>query len=172
MIRKIAFTVLLSILLLPAAALAGEDWKRFEFEPNGNKFASRETTFDLFGSLKVSDDEDLADGRLGVGLGVNHFFNRFLGVGADTRLEEVDWPDHFNGSVIGRYPVEQWGLAPYAVLGFGRQFHETPQWTFHFGGGVDYRFNRKTGLFLDVRQTVADVSRDFVLFRFGVRLGF
>jgi hypothetical protein len=172
MIGKTAFSVWCSILLLPGIVSADSLSQRFQAEPAGGKFASTETTFDAFADLRVPEHKDIFSGRLGFGLGVNHFFTPYLGVGADTHIEKVDWPNRINGSVIGRYPIEKWSLAPYAFVGFGRQFNDTAQWLFHFGGGLDYRLNPKAGLFLDVRQTWPDVSRDFMLWRFGLRLGF
>ena len=93
-------------------------------------------------------------------------------MGGDTRFESFDWPNHFNGSLIARYPVGQGSWAPYGFGGFGRQFHNTTQWTGHFGGGVDYRLNQSTGLFMDIRRTFTEKTQDATLLRFGVRMKF
>jgi hypothetical protein len=173
MIRKMIFPVLCSALLLPAVNLAAETLsERFERQPPGDKFPSSETTLDVFGSWRVATDKDLSGGHLGVGAGINHFFSSYFGAGAELGAEGIDWPNHVNASFIVRYPLEKWSLAPYGFVGFGREFHDTPQWMFHLGGGVDYRLNAKAGMFADVRLTAADVSADSVLWRFGVRFGF
>jgi len=175
MIRKLILTVSCSLLLLPTGFAfdpLNSVTQRFRIDSRGNKFGATETTLDLFGTMNVPSNHDFFDGRLGVGVGVNHYFTPWLGVGADTGVDKFDWPNHFNGSLQLRYPIEKWSLAPYFMTGFGRQFHDVSQWSFFFGGGVDYRLNQKTGLFVDVRQTMPDVSRDFMLWRFGARLRF
>jgi len=170
MFGKMIMTVSCSLLLLPAAGNATNLWTEyFHTESGGRTFGARETTLDVFGSLNIPDNRDFFEGRLGIGVGVNHFFTPWLGIGADTGVDKFDWPNHFNGSVMFRYPIEKWHLAPYFFTGVGRQFHDVSQWTWHFGGGVDYRLNQKTGLFADLRETMPDVSRDFMLWRFGVR---
>jgi hypothetical protein len=174
MTGKVMLTVLFSALLVPATGMADETTikERFQPEAPGHKFGDRETTIDAFGTLRWAEGTDVSDGRLGVGVGVNHFFNYYLGASAETGVDKLDWPNHVDFSVIGRYPIEKWSLAPYGFLGFGRVFHDTPQWTFHFGIGVDYRLNPKTGLFTDLRETEADVSRNSTLWRFGIRFAF
>lgn len=174
MTRTTIMILLLSVLLLsPTGRASANLGKLFQLDPPGDKFDSREPSWDTFGSLNVGDNRNFFEGRLGVGLGVNYFLTRYLGAGLDTSIEKFDWPNHLNGSLIGRYPIEKWSLAPYAFVGFGRQFHDDPaQWMFHIGGGLDYRLNPKTGVFVDVRQTMPDVSRDFVLWRLGVRFKF
>src|SRR5689334_8994129 len=78
MIRKLAFTTLVSVLLAAQGARAGDFWSNhFHSEANGDKFAT-ETTVDAFGVLKMSDGESLFDGSLGVGVGINHFFGRYF----------------------------------------------------------------------------------------------
>jgi hypothetical protein len=173
MIRRIACISLFPILVWSSAVGANESLRdRFQSEPNGNKFTSSETTFDLFASEKVQNNEGFFEGNLGIGVGVNRFFTPNFGVGLDTRLEKLDWPNQLNVSLLGRYPIEKWGIAPYGMLGFGRQFLDNHQWMFHFGGGVDYRLNTRTGLFADVRWNMPEESRDFALWRFGLRLQF
>jgi hypothetical protein len=173
MIRKVILTVSCSILLLPTTGITSQFWsEHFHTESGGYKFGATETTLDVFGSMNVPDNRGFFDGRLGMGVGVNHFFTPWFGVGADTGIDKIDWPNHFNGSFVLRYPIEKWSLAPYFFTGFGRQFHDVSQWTYHFGGGVDYRLNQKTGLFVDLRETLPETSRDFMLWRFGVRLRF
>jgi hypothetical protein len=131
----------------------------------GPYFDSREGQIDLFGT--TTDDGDL-----GIGVGANYFFTSWLGAGLETRVEKFDWPNQISGNVFARYPIDKWRLAPYAYGGCGRQFHDDPQWLFHIGGGVDYRLRTDLGLFCDVRQTFADVTKDYTLWRFGLRVRF
>src|SRR5205085_6483595 len=82
MIGKTILTVLFSAALVPATGLAGESLsQRFQSEPAGGKFPAQETTLDAFGSLKVPEHKDMFDGRLGIGIGVNHFFTTYFGAG-------------------------------------------------------------------------------------------
>ena len=131
----------------------------------GPYFQSGERQLDLYGT---STDK----GHLGIGVGANYFFNSWWGAGLETRVEKFDWPNQISANLFARYPVEKWRLAPYAYGGCGRQFHDTSQWLFHIGGGVDYRLNGTTGLFVDVRETFPETSKDYTLWRFGVRLRF
>jgi hypothetical protein len=170
---KSMVTLLFSAMLLPASNLtAGTLLQRFDPQPAGNKFGSRETTFDIFGSYAVAEHRDFSSGRLGIGVGANHFFTPFMGIGLDTGVEKFDWPNHINGSFILRYPIEKWSLAPYIFTGFGRQFHDTAQWTYHIAGGFDYRLNQRTGVFTDIGATIPETSHDFMLWRMGVRFRF
>jgi hypothetical protein len=173
MIRKTMFTLLCSALLIPASnAIAGNFLQRFEPEPAGGKFGSRETTLDLFGSFNVPEHRDFTDGHAGFGVGVNHFFTTYIGAGLDTSIDKFDWPNHINGTVIFRYPIEKWSLAPYVFTGFGRQFHDTAQWTFSLGGGLDYRLNARTGVFTDIGAVIPEKSRDSMMWRMGARFRF
>ncbi|HWD92219.1 MAG TPA: hypothetical protein VG938_07710 [Verrucomicrobiae bacterium] len=170
---KAIFTILVSALLLPAPKLGAQSLsERFAMEPAGNKFGARETTLDFFVSHSVAEHQDFTGGRLGTGFGINHFFLTYIGAGLDTGIDKWDWPNHINGSVIFRYPIEKWSVAPYVFTGFGRQFHDTSQWTYHIAGGFDYRLNPKTGVFTDIGATIPDVSRDFMLWRLGLRFRF
>ena len=42
----------------------------------------------------------------------------------------------------------------------------------HIGLGVEYRFNARTGVFLDARRVFPDSTDDYALWRFGLRLAF
>jgi hypothetical protein len=173
MMCKPMVTLLFSAMLLPTSNLiAGNLMQRFDPQPAGNKFGPRETTLDIFGSYAVAENRDFSGGRLGIGVGANHFFNSYLGAGIDTGVDKFDWPNHINGSVILRYPIEKWSLAPYVFTGFGRQFHDISQWTYHIAGGLDYRLNQRTGVFTDIGATIPETSRDFMLWRMGVRFRF
>jgi hypothetical protein len=154
--------------------VSGADWStRFQYEQPGNKFNSNELLLDLFG-IHASRDRDnfRGGGTFGLGVGTTYFFTEHFGVGAETYLDEVHWPRHVDANFFARYPIEQLSLAPYGVAGVGRQFSGVSQWTTHIGAGVDFRLNRQTGLFTDVRHVFADESRDLTLWRFGVRMKF
>src|SRR6185503_8829143 len=104
------------------------------------------------------------------GAGVNYFFTRFVGIGADTYLEEWRWPYRVNGSLILRLPIDQISMAPYAFGVGGREYRFWPQWTYHGGGGVELRLNHYTGIFVDGRRVFPDRTKNYTLIRAGLRL--
>lgn len=163
-----------SVLALMLASVQAGTWQeRWEFQYEQDKFdITPELTFDFYPTWRVPDDESFGDGRLGTGVGVNYFFNRYFGVSGDTFIEQLDFPKHISASAVGRFPFESTGTAPYVFGGFGRRFRDGGEWLAHIGGGLDYRVNRQTGVFVDVRRTFPDRRSDYFLFRAGVRLGF
>lgn len=169
-----------SIVALLAAStlscLAQPNWvSRFEYEASENAFRAGETQLDMFGLFATSDRDNFSEDTWGMGVGGNYFVTDKLGFGLDTYVSDVDWPKHLEASVIGRYPLYEryyLSLAPYGFAGFGRQFLDKGQWTGHLGGGVEFRMNPSTGVFLDLRGVFSDRSRDFMVWRFGVRLVF
>jgi len=165
MTNKKLLTLLSSAALLPALnVMAG-----FAPQSPGDKFGAHELTLDLFSSYTVPEHRDFGNGRLGIGVGANYFFNYYIGAGLDTGVDSVDFPNHINSSIIFRYPIEKWSLAPYVFTGFGGQFHDPVQWTYHIAGGFDFRLNPKLGVFTDIGATIPEESRDFMLWRVGVR---
>lgn len=145
----------------------------FRYQPGAANFSTHELKYDLYGVWASHSLESHHGGdALGVGFGVDYFFMRYLGVDGETYVDRFDWPNHVTFNLVGRYPIEKYNIAPYVFGGFGRQFHDIAQWTTDVGAGVDFRLNRSTGLFLDVRQNFPDVSDDFTMWRLGVRFGF
>src|ERR1041385_6180548 len=137
MISKIAFVMM--AVLLSASAFASDNLSRkFQGQPAGEKFPARETTFDVFGTWRVAEHRDFSDGKLGFGIGADYFFNRYVGLSSDTHLEHFGFPQHVNFSIIGRYPIEKWSLAPYLMFGGGRHFRDPSEWTLHFGRSEEH----------------------------------
>jgi hypothetical protein len=162
-----------SLLLIATTAISGPMDNSFEYTEGGRKFDAKEFSLDLFGIGATRNRENFADDdTIGLGAGVNYYFTRYFGASAETYIDDWDLPNHLDFSALARYPIEEWSLAPYALLGFGRQFHDVSQWTAHIGGGAEFRLNRMTGVFVDVRGVFPDKSPDLTLWRFGVRLRF
>ena len=149
--------------------------------PQSERFRAQEFSADLFGSVSVGQEtiNDFTshrirhDGRLGLGVGVNYFVTRNLGVGLDASSENAghSFVDQVSGSVIYRFPFEI-GLAPYVYGGGGRQFDFTELWFAHAGAGLEYRFHRNWGVFIDARYVFTDGTRNFGVGRLGVRYAF
>lgn len=116
----------------------------------------------------------------GVGLGASYFFQRFVGLGLEQdvfgRTAGVFRRGDFGyvrwatiGNFFLRYPIDAWHIAPYAMLGGGAMYGDTPdipiragfgrsaryrlsgQGFGHVGGGIDCRIARSVGVFSDLR---------------------
>lgn len=161
------------MLLIVQAAVSGPLENSFDYQEATHKFEAKEFSLDLFGVGATRDRENFDDNdTIGIGAGVNYYFTRYFGASAETYIDDWDLPNHIDFSALARYPIEKWSLAPYVLLGFGRQFHDDPQWTGHIGGGAEFRLNRMTGVFVDVRGVFPEDSPNLAMWRFGVRLKF
>jgi len=161
------------MLLIAASAIAGPMQNSFEYTEGGHKFEAKEFSLDLFGVGATRNRENFADDdTIGLGAGVNYYFTRYFGASAETYIDDWDLPNHIDFNALARYPIEKWSLAPYVLLGFGRQYHDDPQWTGQVGGGAEFRLNRGTGVFIDVRGVFPEDSPNLTMWRFGVRLKF
>lgn len=165
-------------------APAWGDRFRYDDDAAGDElYPDQEFTIDLFAAYadqkeKFNDtfDESLRGGRFGAGLGVNYFFTRNLGIGADAfgidNNDGDDIVDAANASLIFRLPIDVAHLAPYAFGGGGRQWEGRDTWTAHVGAGLEVRLNRHTGIFLDGRHVFTDEGGDYALIRSGLRFAF
>ncbi len=166
----------------PAGAPHWND--RFRYDRDADKVAlypDHEFTVDLFaayakGKRKFNDtfDTSMRHGKWGAGVGVNYFFTKCFGIGADAFGLDNDGGlvDAANASVIFRLPIDVAHLAPYAFGGGGRQFEGSDTWTAHVGAGLEVRLNSHTGFFLDGRHVFTDKGPDYALLRSGLRLAF
>ena len=113
-------------------------------------------------------------GELGAGLGMNYFFTRNVGVGADLYSENNTGAliDSVSVSLIARLPIGQGGLAPYVFGGGGRQFDRLDAWFAQFGAGLEYRFTPCVGVFLDARAVLPEETKYYGLARLGFRFAF
>ena len=153
-----------------------------QVDPADYVFLPHETTLDLFGSVSVGQEtidnlsrERVEDnGRLGAGLGLNHFVGRHVGVGVDAYTENTQhsFVDNTSANLIIRFPFDAVRLAPYAFGGAGYQFDPSGLWFGQAGGGLDFRFSKKLGLFVDARYVFTDGTQNFGVGRLGLRFGF
>jgi len=145
-------------------------------------FRANEFSVDVFGTGSVgeyvvkhlSTDRVRDNGRLGWGLGVNYFFNRNFGLAAEGYTENAghSFVDNASGSIVFRIPFDAARLAPYVFVGGGYQFDPIEQAFGHGGVGLEYRFVKNAGIFVDARYVLADDSQDFGLGRLGFRFSF
>ncbi|MDB6017634.1 MAG: hypothetical protein JWR19_2123 [Pedosphaera sp.] len=149
-------------------------------------FNANELNVDLFGTFLASErrfksfpNTNIRHGHWGGGVGMNYFFTRDLGIGADTSFQTgaSDFVDHVGGNIIARIPIEVLRTAPYVFAGGGRKFDPIDQWFGDVGAGLEFRFNRNLGVFGDARyiwldKILANGTRDQALLRAGVRVAF
>ena len=168
-----------TILLLAAGTACGAPGMRYD---QTDKYRANELSLDLFGSASIgqqtinnlSGDRISHDARLGAGAGLNYFFSRNIGIGAEAYTEDTrhNFIDNVSGSLIGRFPLGQSGAAPYVFVGAGRQLDPIYLWFAHLGAGFEYRFTAHVGAFLDARYVFTDGTKNYGLGRVGLRLAF
>lgn len=152
---------------------------------NAPRYSSGEVSLDLFASYINPEglfgdlfESDIRRGFWGGGAGLNYFFTRLVGVGADFNIsskpDDLNLADQATGDVLFRLPLGNSGLAPYVIASGGRAMSPRYDWVYGGGVGVEWRFNSNSGIFSDARflwadQTTAD---DRLLIRAGVRVLF
>jgi hypothetical protein len=189
---------------IAATSLAGTE----AYSPTGKEskqvespscFSDTEWQIDTFGAYEVGNGHQLAgpihDHGWGGGVAVNYFFMRYFGLSAEgTWLEGHDNSGRFDGrfgddnhatqfqsvtgSLIFRYPIDAWCIAPYIFTGGGATMDGSAWAVYHIGVGLEYRVvPNKVGIFADGRWNYYgdryghDVQNNF-LFRAGARLVF
>lgn len=148
----------------------------------GDLYRSSELSVDVFGTASLGEYSiDHLSGsrakhntRLGAGAGVNCFFTRYIGVGADAYSENTTgaFIDSTSGNLIFRLPLGQSGLAPYAFGGGGHQFDLARAWFGQVGAGMEYRFTQNVGAFVDARWVLPDKTINYGVGRLGLRFAF
>ena len=177
--NKIVFPMIASV-ALASSAFAGHEVKETkEVAPVEPCFKDQELQLDVFASWLDTRTHENVSGRkdgFGGGLGVNYFFMRYLGVGADANVSSASnglWT--FSGSLIARYPIEAGNLclAPYILGGGGFQTDGINAGTWHVGGGLEWRATHHLGVYGEGRYTWAGAhEEDNVRVSVGVRFIF
>jgi hypothetical protein len=121
-----------------------------------------------------SGDRIRQNTQFGVGAGINYFITRNIGIGGDAYSENTTgaFIDSASASLILRLPLGQSGFAPYAFGGGGHQFDMAQLWFGQFGAGMEYRFTRHVGVFLDARCVVPNETKYYGVGRLGLRFAF
>src|ERR1700747_1927139 len=135
-------------------------------------------------------DRFLGDHAWGGGADVNYFFTKYLGLGLEGDILDGTGPinsgnvsGQFALNALVRYPIGNTGWAPYVFAGIGgcvpgevsnfvqtfsngisRQIRNNNNNDVllegHWGGGLEYRFNRHIGVFAGGRYAVVDQSKN------------
>ena len=150
-----------------------------EWSTNNPVFFAQEVSFDGFATLSVGQStiNDLTgahihdNGRLGGGAGLNYFFTRHLGMDVEAYTENVNhfWVDDVSANFIVRFPFDVIRLAPYIFAGGGRQFDPQERWFGEVGTGLDFRFGKRWGMFVDARYIEIENGNNKGLGRLGLR---
>jgi hypothetical protein len=145
-------------------------------------YRANELSVDAFGSGslgKYSIDHFTGqrvrhDTQLGAGLGINYFFTRNIGIGADAYSENTTGSvvDSASANLTLRLPLGQSGFAPYIFGGGGFHFEEIRTQFAQAGIGMEYRFTPQIGLFMDARGVMPDHTPDYGVARLGLRFAF
>ena len=181
MIKLLNSTVYLTATFLALAAIPAraednvvnqmdDTYRAGELSLDGFGTASfSEYTINHLSAQRVNDDT-----KLGAGVGANYFFTRNFGVGAET-YSQNDGGDFINNATanfLARLPLGESGFAPYALAGGGYRFQEVQTWLVQAGGGIEYRFCKHLGIFLDARVAIPEKTSFYGLARAGVRFAF
>jgi hypothetical protein len=178
--------------LAASTALAGDDL--FSYQERGNyqgpssdqstddRYRANELSLDAFGGITVqesiiehaSGDRVRQNGRLGLGAGANYFFTRYIGIGGDGYTENTahNFVDNVSGSLIGRLPLGNSGIAPYIFGGGGHLFDPRVATEGHGGAGIEFRVNPHFSIFTDARMVFTDRLGNYGLGRLGLRFVF
>jgi hypothetical protein len=128
-----------------------------------------ERTLDHFTGHNISQH-----GRLGAGADAEYFFTRYIGIEAEAWTENTQhsFVDDTGGNLVIRIPIGNIGLAPYAFGGAGHSFDPVVATYGDFGAGLEFRFARHFGVFVDGRYVIPDRLGNYGLGRAGLRFSF
>ena len=174
-----------TILMLAATSALGQDNvtnnQSLHYD-QGNYYRSSELSVDAFGTGSLGEYtlDHLSNNRIrqntkfGVGAGINYFFTRNIGIGADAYSENTTgaFIDSASANLILRLPLGQSGFAPYAFGGGGHQFDMGQMWFGQAGGGMEYRFTPHVGVFIDARGVLPNETKLYGVARAGLRFAF
>jgi hypothetical protein len=174
-----------TILMLAAMSALSQDsvTNNSSLQYDQNKYyRANELSVDAFGSGSIgeytinhlSSNRVRENTRFGAGAGINYFFTKNIGIGGDAYSENTTgaFVDSASGSLILRLPLGQSGFAPYIFGGGGYQFDMAKQAFAQAGGGMEYRFTRHVGVFIDARGVVPHETKYYGVGRLGLRFAF
>lgn len=154
-----------------------DHWHQWD---NDHFYHAQEISVDMFG-VGLLHESDFNNGvrarhnlRYGGGAGLNLFFTRFIGIGADADSITFhhSFVDTATGNLILRLPIPGTGIAPYIFGGAGYQFQGIDQIIGGGGVGLEFRIVPHFSFFVDARYMAAAKTDDFGIGRAGVRLSF
>ena len=151
-------------------------------DQSASLYRANEVTLDVYGAYTVPEPggigkllkTDLHHGKFGAGLGSTYWLSRNIGLSLDATAPALDDLsalvfDQVSLSLNARFPLGH--FAPYVLAGAGRNF-ESDSWNTHVGAGLEWRFNRSSGVFADARYVFASREPDSLMIRSGIRFAF
>ncbi len=185
--KKSLFAVLASVAIAAtgiagtATVSSGKGYKEYKQVEQPSCFSDTEIQADVFGAYAVTEGGQggvfHGDHGWGGGIGLNYFFHRYFGIGAEgVWLDANPHAVHeAGGSIFFRFPIDSICLAPYVYVGGSAQFDGEDWAAGHAGAGLEYRVvPNKIGIFVDGRFTYlgdrfGGNDLHFTLVRAGVR---
>lgn len=110
----------------------------------------------------------------GAGVGINYFFTRHIGIGAEAYSQNTTgvFIDNVSANILLRLPICHSGFAPYILGGGGHQFDGAKLWFGQGGVGMEYRFCHHIGMFVDARCVWPNETKYYGVGRAGLRFAF
>ena len=171
-------TLLAVVIASAATSFAGTavSSKKVVVAPQQDLFRAGELQVDVFAAGAAGNYNGGSVNGFGGGLGLSYFVTKYFGLGIDDTLSSLNG----NGStynstqadLIGRLPLENLHLAPYALVGGGATWGTKSQGDGNVGVGLDYRINHTVGLFVDSRFLYGNNGLSESLTRAGLRFAF
>lgn len=158
---------------------------RYQNEQPVEYYRANELSIDVFGTAAIGEYtvEHLGNQSLnsvrqntqfGLGAGLNYFVTRYVGVGAEAYSRNLTgvFIDNASANLLVRLPLGQSGWAPYVAGGGGHQFDDQKLWFGQAGGGIEYRFCKHVGLFVDARVVWPNETKAYGVARAGLNFAF
>lgn len=152
---------------------------------NGQElYQAKEVNVSVFGTysnpehqLKEVFKTNARHGDFGAGIGVQYWLTEYFGGQLDAVIPNADdikggLFDYVSLSVVARYPVK--AFAPYVIAGAGHNFTDrAEEFSSHLGVGIEYRFTKRIGAFVESRYLWQSAERsDELQSRAGITLRF
>lgn len=164
---------------LLGTAQAGTEAKSFKekvvVEPETCNFRDFEIQLDGFftGVAASRSSGNTLNSGVGGGTALNVIFARYFGLGVEAFWYGNDGSaEHMIlGNAFFRYPICSLNLAPYITLGGGAGWDHKTVGYGTLGGGVEWRFHKNIGTFVDARWFYGAPDA-LAVFRTGIRFAF
>ena len=158
---------------------------KYEKEEPAEYYRPNKLSLDAFGTAAIGEYtiEHLAnqspnsvrkDTQFGVGADLNYFATRYIGIGTEAYSQNTTgvFIDSATANLLLRAPLGESGLAPYIMGGGRHQFDDAKYWFGQAGGGLEYRFLKHLGLFVDARVVSPNKTKAYGVGRAGLNYSF
>jgi hypothetical protein len=179
MISKNLLTFGIAFCMVIVSSFAGDISKQVVPAPTTQQdlFRGNEVDFETYFLMIQGQKGSHFIQDLGGAVGLEYFFNKYFGIEADNALMESNhnWRtyDQLLGSIVARYPIEKWHLAPYVMASGGGVWAKAyAHGQGRTGIGMEYRFTPNVGLFVDSTYGFNNAPMNDAMTRFGTRIAF